>query len=422
MPAKKTVAIVGAHTKTRDAAPWSRKYVDIWVFNESISIGWAKRADAVFQMHHEAIWRNPLNRNDGNYHSWMLQEHPYPIYMLDKYTDVPAAEKYPLDEVAEYCLSGLLRGRNKKEKIGKYFTSSVNYAIALAIYQKYESIELYGIEMESNTEYSEQRPGVFFWIGLALGRGIEVIVHEQSGFFRDLLYGYEGGHTLTSADFKKRIEMFNTRIPGVETALQQVGKGLEILLRQLADPELVSEGDAQKYFQLVRQQAELLIEHAALTAGKNEAERYLQKSAVMDHVGGQHIFSRQEFEITAAGAHNMENQRRAAMSTAGGSAVAFWRNMQAAILEDPAAAEKVADEYFRAHNDYLQKAMEYGQAVGIVKENLEYMALHDRLAYAAGGEKSVEAMTLAAQENMTDHAIEAAVRLREETENESMVA
>jgi hypothetical protein len=75
-----------------------------------------------------------------------------------------------------------------------YFTNTVDYALALAIYLGHTEIHLYGVSMATGTEYAYQKPGVDFWCGVALGRGARIIVHgEQSTILKSrdgLVYGY----------------------------------------------------------------------------------------------------------------------------------------------------------------------------------------------------------------------------------------
>lgn len=76
----------------------------------------------------------------------------------------------------------------------RYFTNSVCYMIALAILEGYERIELYGVNQAGLFEYMEQRRGVEFWVGYALGRGVEVFINEPSKLLKntkDQPYGYE---------------------------------------------------------------------------------------------------------------------------------------------------------------------------------------------------------------------------------------
>lgn len=76
-----------------------------------------------------------------------------------------------------------------------YFSNTVDYAIALAIYKGYTEIGLYGINMLKGSEYSYQKAGVEFWIGQAMGRGIAVtnnspisaILKTKTG----KMYGYD---------------------------------------------------------------------------------------------------------------------------------------------------------------------------------------------------------------------------------------
>jgi len=74
-----------------------------------------------------------------------------------------------------------------------FFSSSVDYAMALAIYQNPAEIHLYGVNLGTDSEYAYQRPGCHFWIGQAMGRGIDVKIHGDSSLMRnknDELYGY----------------------------------------------------------------------------------------------------------------------------------------------------------------------------------------------------------------------------------------
>lgn len=75
-----------------------------------------------------------------------------------------------------------------------YFTNTVDYAIALALYEHYSEIDLYGINMEIESEYAFEKPGVEFWCGMAKGMGVKVKVHgDRSTIMKTRdgkLYGY----------------------------------------------------------------------------------------------------------------------------------------------------------------------------------------------------------------------------------------
>ena len=58
--------------------------------------------------------------------------------------------------------------------------SSVSYMLALAISRKPEAIGLFGVDMVNGEEYGYQRPNAAYLIGLARGKGIEVVLHPDS--------------------------------------------------------------------------------------------------------------------------------------------------------------------------------------------------------------------------------------------------
>jgi hypothetical protein len=91
-------------------------------------------------------------------------------------------ENYPLNHVIQ---------RFKTD----YFNSTVDYAIALALYESYDDIHLWGINMINNEEYRHQKPGVEFWCGYAKGLGCNIEVHGKlSGIMKTKdgnLYGYD---------------------------------------------------------------------------------------------------------------------------------------------------------------------------------------------------------------------------------------
>jgi len=82
--------------------------------------------------------------------------------------DVPYLDRdsYPLQEIMDVFGTD-------------YFTSTVAYAIAWAIFKRYDEINLYGVPMEHHTEYAYQRPCVEFWIGLGRGLGIKINIHDE---------------------------------------------------------------------------------------------------------------------------------------------------------------------------------------------------------------------------------------------------
>lgn len=102
-----------------------------------------------------------------------------------KYDEIPSSMPFPLEEVVK--------------RFGyPYFTNTICYMIAYALLQGAKEIELFGVNQAGSHEYSEERPGVEYWLGIAIGMGVKVIINgNQSQLLKykgrygnNILYGY----------------------------------------------------------------------------------------------------------------------------------------------------------------------------------------------------------------------------------------
>ncbi len=93
-----------------------------------------------------------------------LKEVDVPLYMQEAYIDT--ATRYPLEQVAEIT--------------GAYWNSSIGYMLALAIHEGVDRIGVWGVDMKADDEYGYQRPNCEYLIGLARGKGIDVVIPEES--------------------------------------------------------------------------------------------------------------------------------------------------------------------------------------------------------------------------------------------------
>lgn len=387
---RETVAIVGSHPRTREYAPFDQD-IDVWVFNEVMGLGHIPRADAVFQMHRPPIWKNPTNRNDANHYAWLQQEHPFPVYMLEQYAEVPAAAAYPLEALCDALLGGQFDRR--------YFTSSVAYAVALAIYQGYRRIELYGVEMETNTEYYAQRDGVYFWVGLAIGRGVSVYIHPESSLFKSPLYGYEGDIELKRQDFVERLAYLEGLVQGARSDSENARKAqTQALERAVRAKGPEREGEVKRFFATIKAQTQTAVDLGALEGAMAENQRYIAKADAMHEAAGGVLFSRQEFEQTAAKAQEEQERYEALMHNIGGQTTLKWRAVEGSVNEPMGVRERLAREYIDGHNQYLQAAYSFGRCLGAVRENIEFLQRVDELVRMAGGSKSEEVLIAARKE------------------------
>jgi len=183
---KKTVALVGSAWSSGPWTPFGE--IDVWGMNELHAIPWFDTDGCTgwFQIHEKEIFTQAHERDD--HWGWLQEEHPFPIYMLKGYDAVPSSVKYPLQEVQKELIRNIYRG---EEKVKKFFSSTFNYQMALALYRDYKRIELYGIEMLGEGEYSWQREMMGFWMGKADEMGVEVWMPETCALLDQPLYGYE---------------------------------------------------------------------------------------------------------------------------------------------------------------------------------------------------------------------------------------
>jgi len=322
-------------------------------------------------MHDPVIWRNPTNRNDPKHYEWLKSGDTPTIYMMEAYEEVPQAVKYPLDEVL-MMTPGV-----------RYITSSIAYAIALAVYKGYKRIELYGVEMETNTEYYYQRQGVVFWLGVAYGKGIEVAMDTR--IFDDPLYGYEGGTAIPYAKFEQIIHDAEAAVSETETRYNKERDDLNFHLQELA------KNTSDKPAAIVGKVVGLSMtasQYGFADGKRQEGERYKAKADAMIKESGGYIFSRQEFE-------QMIVTHGRARDDAMAQANAFAGKLQA-IFEQiiPLNNLRKRGEKMNLFLQSLQKYIEVSTKVGVFdgasKLNVEMMKLTDKLVQAAGGEKSFD--------------------------------
>ena len=77
----------------------------------------------------------------------------------------------------------------------RFFTNTICYMIAYALHKGYKRIRLYGVDMMTHTAYIHEKGGVEFWMGVALGMGVEVLNTKGSATGKPVdgkLYGHWG--------------------------------------------------------------------------------------------------------------------------------------------------------------------------------------------------------------------------------------
>lgn len=133
---------------------------DIWCVSSVFDCLNPDKVDLIFQMHTPDTWED-----------W-LQYHREKVIVA-----FPCSyQQYPILEMVN--------------KYGSVFGSTIAWMLCLAIERGYERIKMFGLDMASKQEYIDQRDTVYYWIGRAEERGIEVVIPEDSRiFFKDRIYG-----------------------------------------------------------------------------------------------------------------------------------------------------------------------------------------------------------------------------------------
>lgn len=367
---KDTLVVMGSHPRTRGEFDWNRTDCDVVVFNEAMKQEWVKRADYVMQMHLPVIWRNPGNRNDPNHYAWLKSGNTPIIWMQEEFEDVPKSKRYPIEEVIRL-------GR-------RYITSSAAYSIAVGIQMGYKRIEIYGVEMETNTEYQHQRPGVAYWIGFAEGKGITVDFHGE--LMTSPLYGYDGDVRLPYSYFDERIAELKLT---AEKAQKEYNDYREVV--KLATEKFIEDGqDPDALVKMFMRQIELAALFGLQNGAVQEVARYKKKADDQIQATGEHLFSRQEYEHAAA---SFTKER----DTASYNAKAFGDECRRRFEYIKSTSNKGKRKhrlslFIEMLTKYVQEASKVGTFDGASKENLLFMKRMDELVRMAGGDKSAEVM------------------------------
>ena len=185
------------------------------------------KVDRVFDIHELYYYRDSQDIVEKHIKHWdfLTSEKPFRFYAPIIYDEVPEMEVFPIQDVIKLT-EGFGRYTSEEGEVrrARLFTSSFDYLMGFAILELLDGkesvhgegkrVELYGWSMgwmkESETEYRYQLPGTAHWIGIALGRGIEVILDKQTDIFKSKMYTYEGGSMIsrqTLEAFKKGWEV-----------------------------------------------------------------------------------------------------------------------------------------------------------------------------------------------------------------------
>lgn len=230
-----TVHIVGFAPSWQET-PWDSG-ADLWGMNALHKVAGDKPWTRWYQLHDlETHHKDDMQEHVG----WMVQS-GLPLYMWEEHItkyQVPNAIPFPREEVVEM--------------FGGYFTNTVSWMIAHAIYEGREKIGVYGVDMAQDSEYGHQRPSCEYFLGWAQGLGIEIDIPESSDLLKSpYLYGIEDHSPMRNklvrrqAELQERRQQIEGQLSQLNNAHQQVLGALEDVQYLLRTWTIEGAGNAQ---------------------------------------------------------------------------------------------------------------------------------------------------------------------------------
>lgn len=368
---------MGSYPKSLKFFDWSRTDCEVWLFNEAPRAknedGNPKypKCDAVFQMHHEAIWRNPKNRSDSGHYDWLVSGKTPRVYMQEAYSEIPQAMRYPIEDILS-LIKNVRMVVDGEEKEFKYFSSSPDYALALAAHmckrkKRYKKVEIWGIELVTESEvYFNQRTGLAFWFGYLAALGIPLVFN--GAIFDEPMYGYEGDVVISSKDIEKRIADLTKELGNdSEQYIKEAKAFLEGLSRLVAD-DISSEEIEKELNEILKRN-----ERAATLNGKlQESRRYLDKAKTMEDTAGASVFAAGEFDGTRLGNGKQQLQIQLEL-VAFNTEIAAQLRKVLALEKKSKDREKSVEEFGHMIAEFMNKNMILFHVIGAMQENRYYL-------------------------------------------------
>lgn len=211
-----SVAICGFAGTTRHLAPYDDQEWEIWGLNEAHRQPWMRRITRWFQLHQRWDFTKQENISYKEHWEWLQKEHPFPIYMQEKYDEIPSSVEFPMDQITGEYLSHTRRGLKlggveMPTEINKYFTSSFAFMCSLAILEGFKNIAVFGFEMATDTEYRYQKGSTEYWLGIATAvckeRGGKLFLPKDCRLLNGAIYGYEVSRMIN----RQRLEFLRGR-------------------------------------------------------------------------------------------------------------------------------------------------------------------------------------------------------------------
>ena len=104
-----------------------------------------------------------------------------PLISVREYQGIPTSVRYPIEEIIETFGT-------------TYFTNSISYMLAYALWCGFREIYIYGCKMEQQEEILRDKSNLEFWLGIARGMGVKVVLDGEANLLETrnhVLYGFD---------------------------------------------------------------------------------------------------------------------------------------------------------------------------------------------------------------------------------------
>lgn len=280
----------------------------------------------------------------------------------------------PLDELTP----------DERANMGVCFTSTLAYMLALAIYEGFDRIEIYGCELETGTEYQFQRESFATWVGFARGRGI--VVDDKSNILRAPLYGYEGAVAVEYEAFEQRIAEIDPACAELKAQYDQKHAIVAAEFGRFTQTGL----EPDRFHASICELLEAGKAFSILDGARQENIRYKEKADKMRETSGEFIFSRQEFESALQGIQQAHAKKITESNISSGVCGAAWAD--ACKANNGIWRKKRMGELAAAFEANLRDTCDAFWYLGAMQENAMFLRGLDERVRAAGGSKSEAVM------------------------------
>lgn len=168
---ERKVGIIGTQADTRIYAPWDDPSWEFWAHTSAWNVIPEGRADVVVDTHPPHCFREGKKNGFADYYAFLKQLRT-PIYMDERYPEIPASMRFPREKI--------------KQQFPYEFGSLTAQMIALLLCEGVTHIGLWGVEYH-DIEYLSQRCGTVFWVGIAIGRGVQIVLPPSSTILKNVM-------------------------------------------------------------------------------------------------------------------------------------------------------------------------------------------------------------------------------------------